>query len=62
MKKPRNNFRFKLVWKGKKPNRTWSVRTGFRFGSVRFKNLKKNNFGLIAFFGPKPDQTENAQP
>jgi len=35
---------------GKKPNRTWLVRIGFRFGRVQ--KLGKNNFGLITYFGP----------
>jgi hypothetical protein len=30
------------------------------FGSV--KKLLKNNFGLVVYFGSKPDRTENAQP
>jgi hypothetical protein len=31
-----------LEGKKTEPNRTWSVWTGFQFGSVRFQNLKKN--------------------
>jgi hypothetical protein len=51
-----------MVWKGKKPNRTEHGRFEMVFGSIRFKKLKKNNFGLIAYFGSKPDRTENAHP
>jgi hypothetical protein len=32
------------------------------FGSVRFKNLKNNNFGLVIYFDSKPDRTENTHP
>ena len=32
------------------------------FGSVRFKKLKKQNFGLDVYFDLKPDRTGNAQP
>jgi len=45
---------------GKKPNRTWSVQTSFRFGSVQ--KLEKNNFSLVIYFVSKPDRTENAHP
>jgi hypothetical protein len=44
------------------PNRTEHGWFEPVFGSVRFKNLKKNNFSLIVFFGPKPDRIKNAQP
>jgi hypothetical protein len=49
---------------GKKtgPNRTEHGQFEPVFGSVRFKNLKKNNFGSITYFSPKPDRTGNAHP
>jgi len=53
---------FEPVWKGKKPNRTEINRFEPVFGSVRFKKLKKNKFGLVVYFGLKPDRTGNAQP
>lgn len=57
---------FEPVWKGKKPNRTEPKLIGLnrfsvRFGSVRFKKLKKK-FSLVIYFGLKPDRTGNAQP
>ena len=53
---------FGLNWFGKEKNQTEHGQFEPVFSSIRFKNLKKNNFGLIAFFGPKPDRTEIAQP
>jgi hypothetical protein len=55
------------VWtglKGKKtePNRIEINRFESVFGSVQFKNLKKQIFGLVVYFGRKPDRIENAQP
>ena len=55
--------RFESVWKGKKPNQIESKLIGLNRFSVRFgsvQKLKKN--GLVVYFGPKPDGTENAQP
>jgi hypothetical protein len=51
-----------LEGKKTEPNRTEHGRFEPVFGSVRFKNLKKNNFGLVFYFGPKPDRTKNAHP
>jgi hypothetical protein len=42
-------------------NRTETNRFEPVFGSVRFKKLKKK-FGLVVYFGLKPDRTGNAQP
>jgi hypothetical protein len=55
--------RFEPVWKGKKPNQIESKLIGLNRFSVRFgsvQKLKKN--GLVVYFDPKPDRTENAQP
>ena len=48
--------------KGKKlkPNRICWFETDF--GSVWFKNLKKNNFDLVIYFDLEPDRTKNDQP
>jgi len=51
-----------LEGKKTEPNRTEYGRFEPVFGSVRFKNLKNNNFGLVIYFGSKPDRTENAHP
>jgi hypothetical protein len=42
------------------PNRTEINRFEPVFGSVQ--KIKKNKFGLIVYFGLKPDRTGNAQP
>jgi hypothetical protein len=55
--------RFEPVWKGNKPNRTEPKLIGLNRFSVRFgSKTKKNKNGLVVYFGPKPDRTENAQP
>jgi hypothetical protein len=54
----RNNFGLNRF--GREKNQTKINLFEPIFGSVRFKNLKK--FGLIVYFGPKPDRTENAEP
>jgi hypothetical protein len=65
-KKPRKNspkkFWFEPVWKGK--NRTELKLISLNRFLIRFgsKTKKKNKFGLVVYFGPKPDRTENAQP
>jgi len=46
---------------GREKNRTETNRFEPVFGSVRFKKLK-NKFGLVVYFGSKPDRTGNAQP
>jgi hypothetical protein len=51
-----------LEGKKTEPNRTEINRFEPVFGSVRFKKLKKNKFGLVVYFGLKPDRTGNAQP
>jgi hypothetical protein len=51
-----------LEGKKTEPNRTEYGWFEPVFGSVRFKNLKNNNFGLVIYFGSKPDQTGNAHP
>jgi hypothetical protein len=51
-----------LEGKKTEPNRTEHGRFEPVFGSVRFQNLKKNNFNLVIYFGPKPDRTGNAHP
>jgi hypothetical protein len=53
--------RFEPVWKGKKPNRTEPKLIGLNRFSVWFGSKTKKN-GLVVYFGPKPDRTENAQP
>jgi hypothetical protein len=50
-----------LEGKKTKPNQTEINRFEPVFGSVRFKKLKKK-FGLVVYFGSKPDRTGNAQP
>jgi hypothetical protein len=52
-------FRFKSVWKGK--NRTELKLIGLNQFSVRFGS-KTIFFGLVVYFGSKPDWTENVQP
>jgi hypothetical protein len=52
-----NNFG--LNWFGREKNQTKINLFEPVFGSVQ--KLKKN-FGLIVYFGPKPDRIENAQP
>lgn len=52
---------FEPVWKGKKPNRTEPKLISLNRFSVQFKKLKKK-FGLVVYFGSKPDRTENTQP
>jgi hypothetical protein len=47
-----------LEGKKTKPKLIGLNRFSVRFGS---KTLKKK-FGLVVYFGPKPDRTENAQP
>ena len=44
------------VWKGKKPNRNWSVWTGFRFGSVQKSEKKNNWFGYLFWFKTGPNR------
>jgi hypothetical protein len=51
-----------LEGKKTEPNRTEHSQFEPVFGSVRFQNLKKNNFNLVIYFGPKPDRTGNAHP
>jgi hypothetical protein len=51
-----------LKEKKTEPNRTEHGRFEPVFGLVRFQDLKKNNFNLVIYFGPKPDQTGNAHP
>jgi len=51
-----------LEGKKTEPNRTKYGRFEPVFDLVRFKNLKNNNFGLVIYFGSKPDRTENAYP
>ena len=54
---------FEPVWKGEKPNQTEPKLIGLNRFSVRFgSKTKKNKIGLVVYFGPKPDRTENAQP
>jgi hypothetical protein len=35
---------------------------GLNWFSVRFGSKTKKKIGLVVYFGPKPDRTENAQP
>jgi len=62
-KKPRKNSTGIISvtgLEGKKPNRTEPKLIGLNRFSVRFGFQKK--IGLVVYFGPKPDRTENAQP
>jgi len=47
---------------GKKTEPNWTEHDWVEpvFGSVQ--KLEKNNFGLVIYFGSKPDWTENAHP
>jgi len=57
----RNHFGLNLFGRGK--NRTEPKLIGLNRFSVRFgSKTKKNKFGLVVYFGPKPDRTENVQP
>jgi len=55
-------FWFEPVWKGKKLNRTEPKLIGLNRFSVRFGSKTKKKIGLVFYFGPKPDRTENVQP
>jgi hypothetical protein len=48
-----------LEGKKPEPNRTEINRFEPVFGSIP-KLKKKKKFGLVVYFGPKPDRTENA--
>jgi hypothetical protein len=47
---------------GREKNRTEPKLIGLNRFSVRFGSKTKKKNGLVVYFGPKPDRTENAQP
>jgi hypothetical protein len=52
-----------LEGKKTEPNRTEPKLIGLNRFLVRFgSKTKKKKISLVVYFGPKPDQTENAQP